>query len=379
MAPDGKPLRRLLGRAAKAVAVGVRRQATPAPCYFGAMQIATAGPAFGSAALDADGRLVWSLELHARGHVATLSADAAICALVDRKPGATITLCDPRNGALRSRIAAPPGCSFDGHAVIDAEGALLYATASRDGDQQGRICVYRLADGAAVAEFPTHGIDPHELIWVGANRLAVANGGIKDRRLAEAEIESSLAILDAKTGALQSLLRLEPALNSLSIRHLAAGAGGEILFAMQDQDAATARRPMVGLLDAAGALEFLAPPADILARLRGYCGSVAVDDSQEIAGVTSPHGGVAVFWSIADRRCLGIAELRDGCGIAAAPGRGRFLFTAGTGACLLVEASGDGVLSRALASPGANALRWDNHLTALASRPEVQYPRLGST
>jgi hypothetical protein len=121
---------------------------------------------------------------------------------------------------------------------------------------------------------------------------------------------------------------------------------------------------MTGRLTRGGAIEFLEQPLDDLKRLRGYCGSAAVDRSGTIAAATSPHGGVAAFWHLADRRYLGSVELRDGCGIAAADADGGFVFTSGVGMRISVMASPQCVASTVLERPANHLPQWDNHLTA---------------
>jgi len=335
------------------------------PRYFSACNLTPGPQGYAAAALDAKGEIVWHTPMPARGHTVEVSPDGALCAIIDRKPGAAITLCRANDGTVSKRIAAPEGYHFDGHAVFNRTGTLLYATESRDEDQAGRIAVLDLKDGARVAEFSTHGIEPHELIWADPDRsLAIGNGGIRDRMAMEAEIESSLVLLDTENGTLLAQHVLDDDLVSLSIRHLARGTAGEIVFAMQDQDAATDWRPMVGLLDWNGTIGFLDLPPEHLMRLRGYCGSAAVDRSGTVAAATSPHGGLAVFWHLPERRYLGQVELRDGCGIAAGDGPGSFVFTSGAGTRILATASAQGVTSRVLERPADSLPQWDNHLTA---------------
>lgn len=341
------------------------------PRYFSACNIVPGPEGYGAAGLDAKGRIVWQTALPTRGHSIELSPDGGLCAIIDRKPGAAITFCRAEDAAPLHRIAAPKGSSFDGHAVFNRAGTLLYATASRDGDQTGSIDVFNVADGSRIATFPTHGIEPHELIWAEPDRvLVVGNGGIRDKLAMEAEIESSLVLLDAQDGALIAKHALDDELSSLSIRHLAQGAAGEIVFAMQDQDAATAWRPMAGLLSRDGAIAFLDLPREQLMRLRGYCGSAAVDRSGKIAAATSPHGGVAAFWHLPDRRYLGGVELRDGCGIAAAEEAGAFVFTSGAGVRLRVTASEQGLASTVMERPANRLPQWDNHLSASSRAPD---------
>lgn len=342
---------------------GVARKTRPH--YFSACNLKSGDQGYGAAGLDANGGILWQTAMPARGHAIMLSDDGSLAAIVDRKPGKAITLCEPETGKLKHRFAAAPGHTFDGHAVFSSDSGKLYATESADAGQQGRIAVFSVPEAARIGEFSSHGIEPHELIWLEPDRLlAIGNGGIRDKLAMEAEIESSLVVLDVATGAAQSRSILDEDFVSLSIRHLALTAEGEILFAMQDQDAATDWRPMAGLLTKAGEIEFLDMPIEALMRLRGYCGSAAVDSSASFAAVTSPHGGVAAFWHIPSRRFLGLAELWDGCGIAAAAETGGFVLTAGSGTRLLVTTSESGVASRILERSTAPFPQWDNHLTA---------------
>jgi hypothetical protein len=338
------------------------------PRYFSACNLKPGEQGHGAAGLDAEGGILWQTAMPARGHSIMLSDDGSVAAIVDRKPGKAITLCDPATGALKQRFPAAPGYTFDGHAVFSRDGSTLYATESADGSQEGRIAVFSLPRLARIAAFPSHGIEPHELIWLEPDRrIAVGNGGIRDKLAMEAEIDSSLVIFDVADGTVQARAVLDEDFISLSIRHLALTADGEILFAMQDQDAATDWRPMAGLLNKDGDIEFLDMPLEALKQLRGYCGSAAVDGSGRFGAVTSPHGGVAAFWHVPDRRFLGLVELRDGCGIAAAPEPDGFVFTAGSGARVLATASETGVSSRILQKASGPFPQWDNHLTAFPS------------
>jgi len=351
--------------------MGLFSRKTELPRYFSACNFMPGPEGYGAAGLDARVRVVWQRAMTARGHALEISPDGALCAIIERKPGAAITFCRSRDGALLNRIAAPKGRSFDGHAVFNRAGTLLYATESRDGDQAGSIAVFNVADGTRVATFPTHGIEPHELIWAEPDRsLAIGNGGIRDKLAMEAEIESSLVLLDARDGTRLAKHVLDEDQISLSIRHLARSVDGGIVFVMQDQDAATDWRPMAGLLTHSGAIEFLDLPLDDLMRLRGYCGSAAIDRSGTIAAASSPHGGLAAFWHVPDRRYLGSVELRDGCGIAAGETNGSFVFTSGSGTRIGVAASPQGVASTVLERPANHLPQWDNHLTASSRAPD---------
>jgi hypothetical protein len=331
--------------------------------YFSACNLAPGPTGYGLAALDEAGRMVWNAPAPARGHTVEVLPDGKVLALIDRKPGAAITLYS--DGTVQQRIAAAEGWHFGGHAVFSSDGGRLYATESRDGDQAGRIAVIDLGAGERSAAFSSGGIEPHELIWAVRDRvLAIGNGGLVDRLATEGEADSNLTLVDTESGALQSELRLDEHLVSLSIRHLVRTKDGEIVFGMQDQDPATDWRPLVGVVRRDGTIELLDMPRAALMKLRGYCGSVAIDRSGTVAAATSPHGGYAALWNVPKRRYLGGVELRDGCGIAAAGLAGQFMFTSGSGARLLIDAS-DGVTSRVLERAADGLAQWDNHLTAL--------------
>jgi hypothetical protein len=333
--------------------------------YLSACNLAPGPTGHGLASLDAAGRILWKKRMPARGHAVEVSPDQRHVVFIDRKPGAAITFLSA-DGQVRHRIAAPEGWHFDGHAVFGSGGATLYATESRDTDQAGRIAIFRCDDAVRLAEFSSGGVEPHELIWTVPDRvLAIANGGLVDRLATEGEADSSLTFVDAATGAIQSTHRLDEDLVSLSMRHLARTAGGEIVFAMQDQDPATDWRPLVGTAAPDGTIEFLQMPREALMKLRGYCGSIAIDRAGVIAAATSPHGGFAALWNIPARRYLGGVELRDGCGIAATEAAGQFLFTSGSGTRVLIDAF-EGVTSRVLERPSDGLPLWDNHLTAVA-------------
>ncbi len=95
------------------------------PRYFSACNFMPGPEGYGAAGLDAAGRIVWQRTMPARGHTLELSPDGALCAIIDRKPGASITFCRAEDGALLNRIAAPEGYHFDGHAVFNSTGTLL--------------------------------------------------------------------------------------------------------------------------------------------------------------------------------------------------------------------------------------------------------------
>lgn len=322
---------------------------------------------FAAMAFDAAGQQLWRRDLGYRAHDVIADPAHRICAIVGRKPGPRVMLCDLATGTVLRSIDPLPGCTFDGHAIFSADGSRLYTTQSEGKVQLGHIAVYDIADGTLSARFSSHGIEPHELLRSPDGRtLIVGNGGIVDRNATD-PIHSSLVWLDATTGACQARIVLEEELETLSLRHLVHLDDGRIVCGVQDQDPATDLRPLVIVADGAGALRFLDMPADIHRRMAGYIGSVAIDRSGLLICATSPRGGLAAFWAADDGRYLGSVDLPDTCGVAGHAEAGRFLLTSGYGARLTVHvdaATGTLAPSR---TQRTDPLQWDNHLSLTRS------------
>jgi hypothetical protein len=348
-----------------AAAAGFARRGAAAPTFLSACNLDRAESSYGAAALDEAGRVLWQLALPERGHEAVFDPAGGLCALVDRKPGRAVALCDLSWGSLVRRLAAPDDRCFDGHLVFTADGSRVLATESRLAGQEGSLGLYDVADGRRQDQIlSTYGIEPHQLVWTDG-LLAVANGGLVDGAAAR-EIESGLAVIDPRSGALVHRAAL-PGLRSLSLRHLAVAAGGEILVGIQDQDPGGDLRPLAAVLARDGKLVPLPMPDGSLERLRGYVGSVAVDRGGRIGIATAPHGGVAALWHLPERRYLGLVELADSCGAAAMAEPGCFMLTSGAGDRMLirVDPSGGRASTTLVARPADRLPRWDNHLAAL--------------
>lgn len=318
---------------------------------------------FAAMALDGAGVPVWRRDLDIRAHDIVADPARGICAVIGRKPGRLAYISDLSSGVVRGMLEPFPHHSFDGHAVFSADGAHLFTTQSAERSQEGRIVVYDLASGTIAADYSSQGIEPHELIWVAPDTLAVGNGGIVNRFAADA-IDSSLVLLNSGDGRVQRRWVLDDEWETLSIRHLALLPRGRVAFAMQDQDAATDRRPLIGIADPADDLAFLDLPAEIHHRLDGYIGSVATDRTGAIVAASAPRGGRALFWSALDRRYLGAVELADVCGLAATADALTLRLTSGHGAqCDVTVDIHTGTLVRKdIAGTGSLSLQWDNHL-----------------
>jgi hypothetical protein len=329
---------------------------------------AGANGGFEAATLTAGGQVVGQTALKMRAHEIALHPSHASALATGRQPGRFSTMIDLATGEARFDLAIDPSHEFNGHAVFLGDGAEIVATEEHVETSAGRLSFYDGATGHWLRAWSSHGIEPHEaLVDPARNRIVVANGGILQRQ-SVGEVASSIAVLDLGDGTPIGKTALPEELNSLSMRHLALSATGEIAIAMQDQDAQSDLRPLVAMMDGAGRLRFLEIPRAIAETTRGYIGSVAIDSASRAVCATSPKGNVAMFWALDDDRWLGTVRIADGCGVAPAGTPGAFVITGGRGDILRVETLD---MTGAAMAPTATVLvqdprwQWDNHLTLI--------------
>jgi hypothetical protein len=189
--------------------------------------------------------------LPARAHAVLahphLERSAYVCA---RRPGEYLVRFDPATGEVAARAEADESYRFEGHALVDAGRNRVLATQSELEQGAGRIGLYDAASLEPLGEWPTHGIGPHELLRLGGDVLAVANGGIltlpetgRIKRNLDT-MESSLVLLDARDG--RKLAQFELPDRKLSIRHLALGEDRVLGVALQYEGSGAA--PVLALL-----------------------------------------------------------------------------------------------------------------------------------
>jgi hypothetical protein len=96
-------------------------------------------------------------------------------------------------------------------------------------DDSGWISVRDRRTLQRIAQWPTHGIEPHDLKLEASGALLVANGGIRrtrnDRKRDLDRMESSLARFDSHNGKLLGKWQLEDP--RLSLRHMAWGTAAD--------------------------------------------------------------------------------------------------------------------------------------------------------
>lgn len=262
-------------------------------------------------------RIVTALGVPTRAHGLLREAGGTLLA-VARRPGDWLLRFDRRGRAVLWRWSGP-GRAFSGHVLASADGRTLYTTEMDLETGAGLVGVRDAASLEKRDEWPTHGIDAHELIWdvAGENHLIVANGGVPTRpetgrvKRDLERMDSSLVRLDARDGALAGQWRLADP--RLSLRHLAwdrdAAALGIALQAEHDDPDAKACAPVLAMFDG----ESLRAAAPAPVPLAGYGGDIAALAS--MFAVSCPRAqGVAVH--AADGAWRGLIPLAEACALA---------------------------------------------------------------
>jgi hypothetical protein len=257
-------------------------------------------------------RVVESIETPSRAHGLIVEPAGSVLA-VARRPGNWMLRWTPGR-AQRQWCWSALDRRYGGHAALDARGRLY--TAEADLDSGGGLVVVRDARSLEIVEeWPTQGIDVHELLIDADGSVLVANGGVPTRpetgrvKLDRSGMDPSLVRLDARSGKLLGQWRLADP--RLSIRHLARHASGVIGAALQSEHDDPAERdaaPLLALFD--GERLHLAPQPHALA---GYAGDIAA--TRDGFAVAATRGHCVSRWRV-DGRWLEAWPLADACPIA---------------------------------------------------------------
>ncbi len=336
------------------------RSVAPAVSLISAARI---GETDGGVIVDREGLTGFSLP--GRAHALTRFPDGKVL-LVARRPGSFAALINPETPDARPQAFAPArGFRFAGHAALHPDGRTLALSEIDAETGDGRVTLRDAGTGVVRATFAV-GIEPHDLLFAkGGTRLVVAVGGIakaadvKGPPINAGRIESAILELDPASGSVMKRHALTADMASLSLRHMALAPDGEtVAFGMQDQDRAILR-PLMGIFRVGAAVDLLPLPPGDAGLLRSYIGSVVIDSSGRFIAATSPKGGIAGLWSLADGRWLGGFALADACGLAADAEAGCFWVTSGLGDVVKLRAGTDSLAAEAQwRAPAA----FDNHL-----------------
>jgi hypothetical protein len=240
-----------------------------------------------------------SVALPGRAHGLQALSDGSVL-VVARRPGDWLLHWQPGSGVHRWHWPNDDR-RCNGHLLtVSPQAESFFTTETDQGSGHGLIGVRDRQTMEKLAEWPTHGLDPHQmlilpqaLMGLPAGALLVANGGIptlaesgRSKKLV-AGMDSSLVALDSNNGQLLGQWRLADA--RLSLRHLAwDSVSGEVGIALQaEHDDPAIRHAAPVLARWNGKTLQLARQA---ARLQGYGGSICA----------APRGGFVVSCPRAD-------------------------------------------------------------------------------
>lgn len=169
-------------------------------------------------------RLVEPLPLPSRGHGLLALADGGYLAVAAR-PGRWLLRCDAGGQVVvRHGIDSDtPRRSLDGHATASADGRWIYTVETDPASGQGWVSVRDPLTLRRAAQFPSGGIDPHQLLPASDGRLMVANGGIPreagGRKVRLEDMAPCLTCIDPASGRIEGRWNLADP--RLSLRHMA--------------------------------------------------------------------------------------------------------------------------------------------------------------
>ncbi|MBW8720688.1 MAG: DUF1513 domain-containing protein, partial [Polaromonas sp.] len=316
-----------------------------------------------------------SLDVPTRAHGVWVEAGGTLLA-VARRPGDWLLRWRPDEAQGGKAIAwgwIEPDRAFNGHVVASPDGKLLYTTETNLETGQGLIGLRDAATLEKTGEWPTHGMDPHELLLDSDGSLMVANGGIPALpetgrlKIHMERMDASLVRLDTRAGALRGQWRLDD--KRLSLRHIAWGEAarasatgrrvlGIALQAEHDDPAAKAAAPVLAVFDGERLQTLAASPGQLLA---GYGGDIAPADGG--FAVSCPRANGVAVWQ-AGGGWSGFLPLEEACAVAsvsAAGKAGATLWAGGRLAALTRDGAGR------MVSPAIKDVRLDNHWTPLTA------------
>ncbi|MBX4998403.1 DUF1513 domain-containing protein [Rhizobium lentis] len=290
--------------------------------------IRTGDGSFAVATVTERGEIVDQVALPARAHGMAFSAATGKAAAFARRPGTYAMIFDPRNKGEPVVINSREGRHFYGHGAFSPDGRILYASENDFDGNRGMIGLYDATDRfTRIGEFETCGIGPHDMTVSEDGRLLiVANGGIETHpdfgriKLNLGEMQPSLALIDAASGALVEKHLLPAEWSALSTRHVDLDGDGRIWFACQYEGHRKDLPPLVGHFAKGEDLTFIDLPEETTRRLANYVGAIAVNRSAGLVGVTSPKGGASVTIDARTGKVLSETIIADAAGIAPAKG-----------------------------------------------------------
>lgn len=257
-----------------------------------------------------------AVALPTRPHGLYPEADGGLL-VVGVRPGAWLMRIDAA-GAVSRQVNLEDEASsarLNGHVIPNAKGDLLYTTETDMKTGRGRIGVRDRATLGKLAEWDSHGLEPHQLLLDGDGNLMVANGGVPrtpaDKKYDLHRMDSSLVRLEDGSGKLLRHWKLGD--SRLSLRHLAwshAPFGRAYLgVAMQAEHEDAAQRANAPILAVLDGDQLLTPARS--GDGAGYAGDIAAAYNGGFA-LSSNQAGLAQLWHPgAPEKMVPIVELQE--------------------------------------------------------------------
>ncbi|MCC7463738.1 MAG: DUF1513 domain-containing protein [Gammaproteobacteria bacterium] len=264
----------------------------------------------------------WSAELPGRAHGLLAGRDGSLLAVAVR-PGNWLLRLDA-GGRIERQLLLDDATGhrrLNGHVAASADGTRLYTTETDRADDAGWITVRDAASLEPLAEWPTHGYEPHDVVVDAEGHLYVANGGIlraaEDRKRDLDRMDASLVRLHGTSGERLGQWRLSDP--RLSLRHMAwsRAAGStpaQLGIAMQaehDDPRQRAEAPVLALWDGAA----LTVPTHAI-DAEGYAGDIAPAAEGGFVVSNNSVGRVLLWRPQLPGRLAPIAELQQAYALA---------------------------------------------------------------
>ncbi len=222
--------------------------------------------------------------------------------------------------------------------------------------------VYRLQgrELVRVGEHATHGIGPHQLLWMPDHEtLVIANGGIRteadSREMMNLDAMEPSLVLLRRDGSLVSKEQLPERMNS--VRHLAVAADGTVVSGQQYEGDPMDRVALLAIKRPGQPFQHFPLGEAQRQIMNQYTASLAIHDELRLLAVTAPRGNKVFIWDLDSAALRQEAHLPDCAGVAAvAEG---FVVSSGQGRCRLFDCRGERFTSTPLQMPAG---LWDNHL-----------------
>ncbi|WP_111563191.1 DUF1513 domain-containing protein [Rhizobium sp.] len=285
-----------------------------------------ANGSFAVATVSERGEIIDQVALPARSHGMAFSAATGKTVAFARRPGTYAMIFDPHGKTKPIVITAAENRHFYGHGAFSPDGRILYASENDFDGNRGMVGLYDATHRfERIGEFETYGVGPHDMtVSDDGHMLIIANGGIETHpdfgrtKLNLGNMQPSLTLVDAATGALIEKHTLPAEWAQVSTRHVDVDDSGRIWFACQYEGRRNDLPPLVGSFAKGEDLRFVDLPEETTRRLANYVGAIAVNRKDGLVGVTSPKGGASVTIDAISGRVLREEIVPEAAGIAPA-------------------------------------------------------------